>query len=180
MYFHKNIRLPPSGYRGKQQYFVTLCCAARRRIFITSKACHWLTEILRSESTSRAFAIHAYCLMPDHLHFLAEGLLPSSDLMNFVLTFKLKTTRAYHQKQAQPLWQKKFFDHVVRPNEHIEPIAFYILMNPVRKGLSRAIGEYPFAGSFTQMPAITASPPQIWSPPWAAKAPASEGVGYKL
>jgi putative transposase len=175
MFFHKNIRLSPNNYLGCQCYFVTLCCFDRRRIFSEQSACRRLLDFLRAESTARAFAIHAYCVMPDHLHFLAEGLLPSSDLTNFVKALKIKTSRAYQQMSARPLWQKKFFDHVVRPNESIESIACYIWMNPVRKGLSRAVGEYPFAGSFTQMFAQMTSPSPSWSPPWTSKAPASEG-----
>ncbi len=179
MYFHKNIRLSPGSYMGRQCYFVTLCCFGRCRIFYNSTTCGWLLEVLRYESAARDFAIHAYCIMPDHVHFLAEGLLPSSDLTYFVKALKIKTTRAYHKNTSQTLWQKKFFDHILRPNEPIEPVAYYIWMNPVRKGLSRAIGEYPFAGSFTQMSAQMASPSPLWSPPWTSKAPASEGGRYK-
>jgi putative transposase len=178
MYFHKNIRLSPNSYLGRQSYFVTICCFDRRRIFSDLSACRWLLEILRSESAVRGFAIHAYCIMPDHFHLLAEGLLPSSDLKSFIKTLKIKTSRAYKQKYGRPLWQKKFFDHVVRPNEQIEPIAFYIWMNPVRNGLSSAVGEYPFAGSFTRMSAQMPITFPEWSPPWTSKAPASEGGRY--
>jgi len=176
MFFHKKIRLSPNNYLGRQCYFVTLCCFDRLRVFSDSTACSWLLEILRAESVTRDFAIHAYCIMPDHIHFLAEGLLPSSDLANFVKSFKIKTSRAYLKSAPHPLWQKKFFDHILRPNEQIEPVAYYIWMNPVRKGLSRAVGKYPFARSFTQMSAQMPSP--SWSPPWTAKAPASEGGRY--
>jgi len=179
MYFHKNIRLSSTNYKGRQCYFVTLCCAARRRIFSSPTACRWLIEILRTESEARAFAIHAYCAMPDHFHFLAEGLLPTSDLTNFVLTLKLKATRPYFRKKARALWQKKFFDHILRPSERLEPVAYYIWMNPVRKGLSRSVGEYPFAGSFTQMSAHIESSNSVWTRPWESKAPASEGGRYK-
>jgi putative transposase len=117
--------------------------------------------------------------MSDHLHFPAEALLQTSDLTNFVKTLKIKTTRAYRQRTSQPLWQKKFFDHILRPNESIEPVARYIWMNPVRKGLSDALGQYPFAGSFTQMSVQMAPPSPLWSPPWTSTAPASEGGPYK-
>ncbi len=116
--------------------------------------------------------------MPDHLHFLAEGLLPSCNLANFVKTLKIKTSRAYKQEKAQPLWQKKFFDHILRPNQPVEPVAYYIWMNPVRRGLSRSVGEYPFAGSLTQMFARKFSPSPAWSPPWTSKAGAFFLCGF--
>jgi putative transposase len=178
MYLHKNIRLSRVNYVGRQLYFVTLCCFGRRPVFSSSTACRWLLQIIRSESVARGFAIHAYCVMPDHLHFLAEGLLPSSDLAKFVMTLKIKTSRAYSRKTSRPLWQKKFFDHILRADEQVEPVAFYIWMNPVWKGLSRTIGEYPFAGSFTQMAARIPPSLPLWNPPWASKTPASEGGRY--
>ncbi len=179
MYFHKNIRLSKGSYIGRQFYFVTLCCRDRRQVFSDKTSCCWLLKVLRSESAVQGFAIHAYCIMPDHIHFLAEGLLPSSDFSNFIKTFKLKTSRAYRQNTSQLLWQKKFFDHILRPNEPIEPVAYYIWVNPVRRGLSRAVWEYPFAGSLTQMSARMPSSSALWCPPWTSKAPASEGGRYK-
>ncbi len=179
MYFHKNIRLSTRSYIGRQCYFVTLCCCDRRQLFSGLSICCWFLEILRAESAARNFAIHAYCIMPDHVHFLTEGLLPSSDFADFVKSLKIKTSRAYGQNASQPLWQKKFFDHVLRSNEHIEPVAYYIWMNPVRKGLSRTVGEYPFAGSFSQMVVQMPVPSVLWCPPWTSKAPASEGGRYK-
>jgi putative transposase len=176
MFFHKNIRLSPHNYVGRQFYFVTICCFDRCPVFSDQSACSWLLDLLRTESTARNFAIHAYCIMPDHIHFLAEGLPPSSDLAIFVKSFKIKTARAYLKNAPHPLWQKKFFDHILRLHEQIEPVAHYIWMNPVRKGLTRVVGEYPFAGSFTKMCARMPSP--SWSPPRTSKAPASEGGRY--
>jgi REP-associated tyrosine transposase len=164
MHAHKNIRLAPQNYLGQQIYFVTICCQARRNIFMDPQRCSWLLEILRSESAVRNFAIHAYCVMPDHLHFLAEGLQPSSNLLNFVKSFKLKTSRFQLAETSSALWQKKFFDHILRSNESILSVAWYIWMNPVRRKLCHSVGEYPFAGSFTHVSAQQALPPPSWSP----------------
>lgn len=178
MHPHKNIRLAPSAYVGRQSYFATICCFARHKIFTDPRRCSWLLDVLRSESAARAFAIHAYCIMPDHFHFLAEGLESRSDFLNFVKCFKLKTSRVYVAETAQSLWQKKFFDHILRSDESLESVAWYIWMNPVRKGLANAVGVFPFAGSFTRLPARVTRPSVIWTPPSTAKLPASEGGRY--
>jgi putative transposase len=178
MFGHKNVRLTQSDYVGYHSYFVTICCLDRRPVFADPCRCSWLLEKCRAESAARAFAIHAYCVMPDHFHFLTEGLKPSSDLLNLVKSLKLKTSRSYRAETSQILWQKKFFDHILRSNESIESVARYIWMNPVRKGLSKAIGEYPFAGSLTGLSAFVTPPSALWIPAWATKAPASEGGRY--
>jgi putative transposase len=162
---HKNIRLPSADYIGLQTYFVTICCFARERVFDDPEFCTWLLEAFRAESATRKFAIHAYCLMPDHFHFLAEGLEPSSDLRSFVQTFKLKSSRAYRQRTSRILWQKKFFDRILRTNESPDSVAWYIWLNPVWKGLASRPGAYPFAGSFTAAFPLGDPPASVWSPP---------------
>lgn len=85
----KNIRLAPSNYVGDQCYFVTLCSFRRQTVFSDSKYCLDLLALLGTECASRLFSVPAYCLMPDHLHFLAEGLDPASDLLHLVKGFKI-------------------------------------------------------------------------------------------
>jgi putative transposase len=176
MFHRKNIRLTASNYIGRQFYFVTICCFDRRKIFQDPLRGAWLLDAFRSESAARCFAIHAYCLVPDHFHFLAEGLEPSSDLRNFVLSFKLKTSRLYRQRTSQSLWQKKFFDHILRPNEAPESVAWYIWMNPVRKGLAKDTGTYPMAGSLTNSFPLGASAPSTWTPVWKSQPRARRAV----
>ena len=178
MFRHKNIRLGRFNYVGRQCCFVTLCCLDRRPVFVDCKRCVWLLEKFRAESASRSFAIHAYCIMPDHFHFLAEGMDASSDLLMFVKGLKIKTGRQYQAENSQALWQKKFFDHILRSHESPEAVAWYIWSNPVRRGLSAVVGEYPFAGSFTDLAKRIPSAPTSWIPPWRSKAPASEGGCY--
>jgi putative transposase len=180
VHFQKPIRVPQSNYQGQQFYFVTICCHDRERVFANSRVCEWLLQIFRTESAGRDFAVHAYCLMPDHFHFLVEVTKPASDLFKFVKSFKIKSSRVYAEKTSQPLWQKKYFDHIVRRNESPEGIAWYIWMNPVRAGLSRRTGQYAFAGSFTGLMDRMVSPPDSWTPPWkTTKSSASEGGRYK-
>ena len=169
---HKNIRLHPANYLGQRSYFVTLCCASRRRVFANSKNAAWLIEILRRQSTAHGFAVRAYCVMPDHFHMLVSGLVPASDLLAFVKNLKLTTSLEYRARFKKTLWQKKFYDHILRPKDNAMRIAVYIWMNPVRKGLCEEPEQYPYSGSFVMDWKKKASPVEPWTPEWKAKAPA--------
>lgn len=94
------------------------------------------------------FDVYAYCFMPDHLHILAAGSRIDAQMINFVKHFKQNTGFWFHKKFRRPLWQKGFFDHVVRRDEDIRAVARYILNNPVRAGLVRDFRDYPYLGSF--------------------------------
>jgi putative transposase len=165
--FHrKNIRLPRTSYLGRQSYFITFCCHRRLPVFTDHSHAFRLLELLRSDAAARTFAIHAYCVMPDHFHFLAEGLAPTSDPLNLALTIKMKSTRSYLQMTSEPLWQKKFFDHALRAAGSPEQVAWYIWLNPVRKGLCTQPNAYPLSGALTNAIPRLSSCSVPWSPPW--------------
>ncbi|MGO9641150.1 MAG: REP-associated tyrosine transposase [Candidatus Acidiferrales bacterium] len=181
----KNIRLAPGNYIGKRTYFVTICCHGRRPAFQNAETISRHTEILRDCANQMGFAIHAYCFMPDHLHLLVEGLTSGSRLLEFVNLFKQRTAFEYRRNEGASLWQFKFYDHILRRNAAFHDVAWYIWMNPVRKGLARKACDFPFSGSFS-MPWRAQRPPrEPWTPPWrkrAARAPAAnrpEMPGWK-
>jgi putative transposase len=162
----KSIHLEAFRYLGQKRYFVTICSYHRDQTFASENRARWILELLRTESVFNSFVIHAYCLMPDHLHFLAEGTDSASDLKRFVRNFKIKASRPYAKEAGDRLWQRDFYEHVMQLTDSFESIAWYIWMNPVRKGLVAKPQEYPFSGSFTgmRMPIAWNSP--SWSPPW--------------
>ena len=50
------------------------------------------------------------------------------------------------------LWQKGYYDHIVRREEDLRKITEYILANPVRKGLIDDYTAYEFNGMPDQFP----------------------------
>jgi putative transposase len=169
-YSHKNIRLHPAKYRGVQWHFVTLCCEARRPIFANAARASWIVDELRQSSTSHNFAVHAYSAMPDHLHALVMGLDATSNLLVFLRSLKQKTAYEFRRRFHDDLWQKKFYDHILRQTDSVERVAAYIWMNPVRKGLCKAPHEYPYSGSFVLDWRKEVARVEAWVPPWKDKA----------
>ena len=170
MFFaHKNIRRPATHYQGSRRYFITLCCDERRNIFASGDEAIALIKSLREHSASRNFEIPAFCVMPDHFHALVFGLEPTSDLLRFIKSVKQETGFEYRQRHGKNLWQKKFYDYILRPNDSAERIAAYIWMNPVRAGLCSNPLQYPYSGSFTFDWNKVITNGEAWVPPWKAK-----------
>ena len=169
---HKNIRLPAQHYRGLRAYFVTICCTDRNPTFANVALAKWLVDWLRRLADLHRFRTHAYCVMPDHLHILLEGAAKESNLLALMKDLKQRTGHEYQQKFFQPLWQKKFYDYVLRPKDSLEAVANYIWLNPVRKGLCGRPEDYPSSGSFTgPWPRGLAQEP-AWTPSWKENRPA--------
>lgn len=162
----KNLRLSEVNYRGQNAYFITFCSFRRIPYFQDEQRFHGFVGLLQEESARLYFRTHAYCLMPDHLHFLSEGICPTSNLLRFVKCLKLKSSREHAARCGQVLWQKGFYEHILRPADPLESVAWYMWMNPVRRGLVARPESYTYSGSFTgmRMPMEWRIPE--WRPPW--------------
>ena len=162
----KNIRLNAINYRGRVWFFITLCCELRRPVFANDKWALRLIDCLKSTGDRCHFSVHAFCVMPDHFHALVEGVALDSDLLLFVRNFKQATSRDYSRESSALPWQKKFYDHILRLKDSPDAVAWYIWMNPVRKGLCSQPDQYQHSGSFTGEWENMSQPPNLWIPAW--------------
>jgi REP-associated tyrosine transposase len=85
--------------------------------------------------------------MPDHLHALVEAKSERSDFEAFMKRFKQITGFTYKKQTGASLWQPGYHERILRSDEASENVARYILENPIRAGLSKELGEYPYAWS---------------------------------
>jgi len=169
----KNIRLAPRNYRGYGIYFITICTGNRAPRFADTSLGYLALGHLVSLAARHSFLLHAFCLMPDHLHFVAEGNSPECNLLRFVTAFKQRTALAYKNRADAPLWQTKFYDHILRVPEQLESVACYIWANPVRKGLCQDAVSYPLSGSQTLDWKRRCANSSQWQPPWKEFVPGS-------
>jgi len=61
--------------------------------------------------------------------------------------FKQKSAYAFRKKSGDILWQRSYYEHVLRRDEDAKEVARYILNNPVRAGFVQDFQNYPYAGS---------------------------------
>ena len=76
--------------------------------------------------------------MPDHIHWLFQ-LNHKQSLSKLIQGIKSISARAF----GKPIWQSGFYDHAIRKDEDIVNIARYIIVNPIRAGLVKRVGDYP-------------------------------------
>ncbi len=162
----KGIRLIRHEYVGRRIYFITICCEQRIPIFQEANRATIAVESLKRVSYSTGVLVHAFCVMPDHVHLLVEGKTSTSDVVKFVTRWKQSTGYLFRQKLPRRFWQRRFYDHVLRSAANSESVAWYIWMNPVRKGLTADPREYPFSGSFTVEWPRGKPTSKVWVPPW--------------
>ena len=94
------------------------------------------------------YALHAWCVMPDHVHVLVT---PFEDRpLNTILhSWKSFTANEVNKMlhRAGALWQPESFDHLVRSPEAFERFAAYIESNPVAAGLCSDPSAWQFSSA---------------------------------
>ncbi|HFE31860.1 MAG TPA: transposase [Gammaproteobacteria bacterium] len=87
----------------------------------------------------------SYVAMPDHFHWLLQ-LGEKATLSGVVRDFKSASSRLVNRGRSETgsLWQKGYHDHALRSDEDMQAVARYMTANPLRAGLVKHIGDYPW------------------------------------
>src|SRR6185312_6785179 len=88
-----------------------------------------------------------YCFMPDHLHLLIQGVADKSRPKVAMDNFNTSSGLWLGKHRPGKPCQDAYYDHLIRKSDDWRRQAYYILNNPVRKGLVEDPYEYPFTGS---------------------------------
>jgi putative transposase len=129
-------------------YFITTCSHARRKILADEKVATVLREEWQAAPARHGWHIGRYVIMPDHVHFFATAETGARSLSVFMAKWKEWTAKRCLPvlNLESPLWQIRFFDHLLRtPESHAEKWE-YIRNNPVRAGLVKQPDDCPFQG----------------------------------
>lgn len=99
-------------------------------------------QLLDLESRYPSIRIHQYVIMPNHIHAIiqiqancgeAGGASPSPTLMDVIRAFKSITTRMCNKIQPiSQLFQRSYYDHVIRCETDYLAIMRYIDENPAK------------------------------------------------
>jgi len=128
---------------------LTICTNSRSEVFTHRAIVSEMLEQIARAAAARGFAVITYCFMPDHVHLLVAGTADNSDLIAFADLVKQLTEHRYRRARRCSLWQKGYYEHVLRNDESTLAVARYILENPVRAGLVTNPRDYEFSGSLT-------------------------------
>ena len=150
----KSIHLAHIDYSDPRYvYFVTLCTYKNQLYFQHNEIAQYIAdELMYRQDCSSEIVLFAYCIMPDHVHLLLR--LDEEyrrSLQQWVSAFKryIAQVIAVHFN-IKPLWQKNFYEHIVRKDQSLENIAQYIACNPVRKNIVDDWQAYPYSKIYVE------------------------------
>ncbi len=128
-------------------YLLTAATAGRQPVFIAFDSAIEVAREIHQLECIGVWMVHAWVVMPDHLHVLAD--LESATLGKAMQMLKGRTARRVNAVCGitGALWQRGYHDHAIRADEDLRVIARYVVANPLRAGLVRRLSDYPFWGA---------------------------------
>jgi len=93
------------------------------------------------------YLLHAFVVMPNHVHLLATPVVPLSKLTKSLKGITSRRANAMLALTGRPFWQEESYDHLVRHTPEFEKIRNYIEENPVRAGLAGEASCYRWSSA---------------------------------
>lgn len=152
-------------------YYLTCCTHNRRPLLRAGRAAQVLIELYAGYRGRGDIRLHGYVIMPDHYHVLVT-LAAEPSVSNLVRKIHglfawrwhawagdeapaLRKGRgeagdeapALRGKARERVWQRRFYDHVVRDDEDWRMKLSYLHENPVRAGLVECAADYEWSSA---------------------------------
>jgi len=142
----QSVRLRGYDYSQAGLYFITICSHHQKCVFgkilDSNMQLSAIGKLVDSQWRSMAkvymgVRMHEYVVMPNHLHGIVE-ILDDAGAMNraptvgeIVRGFKARCTRLgeFNQKKGK-IWQRNYFEHIIRSEQSYLKISEYIQNNP--------------------------------------------------
>lgn len=126
-----------------QIYHISTTTHEWRPLFQNFQCGRAVVDCIRHEHDSGHVESLAFVVMPDHLHWLFSltGSRPLSVCINNVKSYSAKKINRILGRHEQ-VWQVGFYDRAIRKEEDLEAVARYIIVNPLRAGLTDSVRRY--------------------------------------
>ena len=118
----------------------------RRKTFLDERDYQAYLDRLAHYRRRFAVRIYAYCLMPNHVHLLAE--VSSAPLSKFMQGLQQSYTQHFNRRHRKTghLFQGRYHAIVCDKDEYLLSLVRYIHLNPVRAKLVRRPEQFRYSG----------------------------------
>ena len=161
LHHRKSIRLKEYDYSSPGEYFVTVCAHQWEDVFcsiVNESVClspagdiikrHWEEIPKHFENVE----LDEFIIMPNHIHGIIvltepvgaihESPLPMTQRQRRTMTlskiigrFKMLTAKEInlmYKTTSQPVWQRNYYEHIIRNDKDLNNIRDYIINNPMQ------------------------------------------------
>jgi putative transposase len=138
-------------------YFFTVVTFQRRCIFDKESTISLLRNSFKTTMEFANFSIDAIVILPDHIHTIWTlpeedsdfstrwKLIKSTFSKQFNNTFTDSLPDSIISKGESGIWQRRFWEHLIRDQEDFNKHCDYIHYNPVKHGFVKSPSQWKFS-----------------------------------
>ncbi|MEW6327498.1 MAG: transposase [Thermodesulfobacteriota bacterium] len=161
--------------REGNTYFFTVVTYQRQPILCCEESRALLREIITKVRNSHPFIIEAWVLLPDHMHCIWR--LPDGDVAYSLRWALIKSeftkrarawlhmpspTASRKKYREGTVWQRRFWEHMIRDEQDFSAHCDYIHYNPVKHRVVNTPKDWPYSTFRRYVEA------GVYSPDWGA------------
>ncbi len=153
---------PPNIHETEQSVFLTWRLSSDGPVCLRQPAvADMIVEAIQYNAHILGhYLLHAFVVMPDHVHLLATPAVALSKLTKSLKGVTANRANAILRLTGRPFWREESDDRLVRHDREFEKIRSFIEGNPVRAGLVTDAGEYRWSSAgWARAARATASAP---------------------
>jgi putative transposase len=141
-------RYPPPGQLNSGAAFVWM----DRYLDTTREGPQWLkrpeiARIVEEALRHPGCTLHAYVIMPNHVHALLTPRIAPPKLMQYIKGKSAREANKVLGISGAPFWQHESYDRLVRTPEEFSKTRSYIENNPVKAGLAARPESYRWSSA---------------------------------
>jgi len=106
-----------------------------------------VAAIINSDLRFQRCKLHAFVVMPNHVHLLATQLAPFAKWLAPLKGFTANQANKALGLSGNAFWQNESYDHLVRSDDEFLRIERYIQSNPVKAGLVDKPEHFPWSSA---------------------------------
>ena len=119
-------------------YFITINSKEHdKNVLANNTVANIIKDSFKFKQDCGELYVYFLLIMPDHLHCLIS--FETKEIRPLISNMK-----SFMAKKANIKWQRDFFEHRIRDNVSFAEKLDYIRNNPVRKGLTLSLDEWPY------------------------------------
>ena len=110
--------------------------------------------LLKGATDLQFFKLHAFVVMPNHVHALLTPCAPMRRITNGLKGSTARHANLILSRTNHPFWQDESFDHWVRSGREFQRIWAYIESNPVSASLADKPEAWPWSSVSFNLPRL--------------------------
>lgn len=130
----------------------------KQQIFHKKQDYQVFIELIAEALRRYEVSMLAYCLMPNHFHMVVKPQ-QGEELSRFVHWLMTSHVRRYHRhyESSGHVWQGRYKSFIIQDDHHLLTVLRYVEGNPVRAGLVKSAGDWPWSSFRERVGMVTNS-----------------------